>query len=153
MLSIKKSKSFSRNPAKARKANASDGPHVERQFDQDTLERAREIASHYRVVIEAAESQFVGWSLEMPGVLAEGSTAEECVKEVYKALEFTVATLLDDGEHPPIPYSEQDNRTAQINVRVTPEEKSTLEQTSRRRGFKGVSDFVRFVALHESAAK
>jgi predicted RNase H-like HicB family nuclease len=153
MLSTKKSKSFSKNPAKARKARASDDPRVERQFDQDILKRAREIAAHYRVAIEAAGSEFVGWSLEMPGVLAEGSTPEECVKEMYKALEFTVATLLAEGERPPTPYSEQENRTSQINVRVTPEEKETLEQTSRRRGFKGVSDFVRFVALHESAAK
>jgi hypothetical protein len=34
-------------------------------------------------------------------------------------------------------------RPAQINVRLTPEEKLLLEETARQEGFKGLSDFIR----------
>lgn len=38
-------------------------------------------------------------------------------------------------------------RTQQVNVRLTPEEKVILEGTARRKGFEGLSDFIRAAAL------
>ncbi|MBI4579842.1 MAG: DUF1778 domain-containing protein [Planctomycetes bacterium] len=82
----------------------------------------------------------------MPGVLADGATSEECLKATYRALELSVATLLELGQRPPTPHWKRE-RTAQINIRLTPEEKLVLEEAGRQRGFKGVSDFVRSSAL------
>lgn len=41
-------------------------------------------------------------------------------------------------------------RTMKMNVRLTAEEKAILEGTARRKGFEGLSDFMRAAAL-ESA--
>ena len=124
--------------------------HIDQAFDPAILERARQIASRYRVVTEATrEGGFLGWSLEMPSTLAEGASAEECVRNTYEALGWAVAELLESGERPPVPHSEQPKRTTQINIRVTPEEKLLMEEKSRHWGFKGLSDFIRALILHE----
>ena len=102
------------------------------------------------VIEPASTSGFIGWSIEMPGVLANGKTAVECTEATYEALEMAVATLLEMGQRPPNPRSKREKRTAQINVRVSASEKLVLEEAADRRGFEGISDFVRTTALRES---
>lgn len=60
-----------------------------------------------------------------------------------------VACLLEEGQRPPTPAGEG-TRTAQVNVRLTSEEKVLLETAAKRKGFSGLSDFVRAAAI-ESA--
>lgn len=122
---------------------------LEKTFDQITSARAREIAEQYRVVLEPNEDSWLGWSLEMPGVLAEGETKEKCLSEIYKALTFTLSVLLREGETPPTPLKERERRSIQVNVRLSPGEKLILEQAARRQGFKGLADFLRFAGLQE----
>ncbi len=57
-----------------------------------------------------------------------------------------MACLLEDGQKPPTPAREG-TRTQQVNVRLTAEEKAVLETTAKRKGFKGLSDFLRSAAL------
>jgi uncharacterized protein (DUF1778 family) len=38
----------------------------------------------------------------------------------------------------------------QVNVRVTAEEKALLEATARRKGYSGLSDFIRAAALEST---
>jgi hypothetical protein len=59
------------------------------------------------------------------------------------------SVLLEQGQNPPAPASEG-TRTQQVNVRLTSEGKLLLESTAKRKGFKGLSDFIRTAAL-ESA--
>jgi uncharacterized protein (DUF1778 family) len=54
----------------------------------------------------------------------------------------TVAFMLSRGETPPVPAGEA-RRTAQVNIRITPQEKSLLEQVALSHGYHGVSDYVR----------
>ena len=56
------------------------------------------------------------------------------------------AAMLERGEAPPPPAS-QGGRTAQVNVRLTAEEKLALEAAASREGFTGVSEFVRAKVL------
>lgn len=122
-----------------------------RPFDETILKQARRIAGRYRVVIEpAGKSGFIGWSIEMPGVLADGETATTCTQATYEALELAVATLLELGQPPPVPRSKREKRTGQINIRVSASEKLILEEAAEQRGFEGISDFVRTSALRES---
>ena len=59
----------------------------EQPFSSQILRRARAIAREYSLVIEPdAELGFVGRSLEMPGVLADGQTAAKCVAETRNAI-------------------------------------------------------------------
>lgn len=118
-----------------------------KSFDAKLLKRANQIAARYKVVIEPdPHVGFIGWSIEMPGVLADGKTPAKCIEAVYDALETAVATLIEAGQRPPIP-SAKSRRKAQVNIRVTPEEKLVLQEGAAQRGFQGISDFVRAAAL------
>lgn len=126
---------------------------IDRPFDAGILKRAREIVGRYRLILEEdPEVGFLGRSIELPGVMADGPTPEKCVKEVREALAGVVATMLEAGESPPIPASEE-RRTDQVNIRLTSEEKLLLEEAARRKGFRGVSDYVRTVTLQDLLRK
>ena len=83
-------------------------------------------------------------AIEMPNVMVHGSSPNQCEKKAREALGFAVATLIDQGRAPPLAAKK---RVAQVNVRLTAEEKLFLEETARREGFKGLSDFIRHLAL------
>ena len=123
---------------------------LDRAFASDVLRQARELASEYRIILEQEpELGFVGHALEMPGVMADGKTPTECVEQVREAAAGAVATMIEQGQMPPRPAGEK-KRQAQLNLRVTDEEKLVLEEAASRRGFRGVSDFVRDAALHRA---
>lgn len=137
-------------PAKSRrsskKSRGREAP-LDRPFDPAIEGRARELAERYRLVLEPEpDVGFVGHGLEMPSVFADGPSAEECVRATRDALTVAVATMLEMGMRPPAPAAKR-ARQAQINVRLTAEEKLVLEDSARRAGFRGVSDFVRAAAL------
>ena len=110
--------------------------------------RAREIASHYQIIIWSESGEYYGQGLELPTTYGDGRTPDECVANVREALEATVAYLLEKGRIPPTPAMLSDaGRTEEINVRVSAEEKIRLEGLARARGFRGVADYVRSRAL------
>jgi predicted RNase H-like HicB family nuclease len=128
------------------KSAKSSSKKIDRQFDPAVLRRARDIASRYQIIIQEEDGEFYGRGLEMPGVMNDGSTPAECVKATRESLTTAVAYLLESGKAPPAPASEN-RRSEQINVRLTPEERLLLEDAARRKGFRGVSDFVRSASL------
>ncbi len=144
---------MSRKPAKSSSRPRRKAPVREplnRAFSPDILRRAHELAADYRIILEAdAELGFVGHVLEMPGVMADGRTPTECVAAVREAAGASVGVMLEQGQSPPRPAGER-KRQAQLNFRVTDEEKLVLEEAANRRGFRGVSEFVRDAALHRA---
>ena len=76
----------------------------------------------------------------------DGKTANQCIENTREALTAAVAYLLEEGQRPPQPASEG-TRTMQVNVRLTAEEKALLEVTAKRKGFTGLSDYVRAAAM------
>lgn len=111
------------------------------------MNRAREIARAYRLVLQPSERLgYVGHTVEVPTVFADGPTPERCVKAVIEAQTGYVAMLLEAGEAPPAPASAA-KREAQINIRVTAEEKMILEDGARRGGYRNVSEFMRTASL------
>lgn len=76
----------------------------------------------------------------------DGKTPDECVKRTQEAMAVAVAVLLERGQTPPLPVSEA-RRSEQINVRLTQEEKLLMEHSARARGFRGISDYLRSLAL------
>ena len=140
----RESRKLSKPPARKR------GAALDRPFDAPILRRARQIAGSYRLILEPDEDMgYVGRSLELPTVFADGKTPAACIRATLEALTTAVATLLELGEHPPL-AAKEGRRQAQINIRVSAEEKLVLEETARRNGFRGVSDFVRSAALDRS---
>jgi predicted RNase H-like HicB family nuclease len=110
------------------------------------LDRARRIADAYQVVMWFEDGEYYGRGVELPGTFADGKTPDQCMRNTREAFVATVATMLEDGLAPP-PAASEGTRTEQVNVRLTAEEKVTLEAAARRNGFRGVSDFVRSAAL------
>jgi predicted RNase H-like HicB family nuclease len=119
---------------------------IDRPFDQKILARAREIAESYQLILHFEDGEYYGRAVEMPHVMNDGKTPDECVAATRDILTTAIAYMLETGQVPPSPASE-DRRTQQINIRLTAEEKLLLEEASRARGFRGVSDFVRAACL------
>lgn len=127
------------------------GEAIDRPFAPAVLAKAAQVAGRYRVVMEAdSQVGYVGRTVEMPMVMADGSTPQACFDAVRDATIAAVATILEMRQVPPGAASEW-KRTAQINVRVTDEERQKLEDAARRHGFRGVSDFLRTTALAKTA--
>jgi predicted RNase H-like HicB family nuclease len=119
---------------------------LNRPFDPEILRRARRIAESYQIIIEFEDGEYYGRGLELPNVMNDGKTPDECVEKTRDILTTAVAYLLETGQTPPSPASEN-KRTEQINIRLTPDEKIRLEEAARNKGFRGVSDFVRIASL------
>jgi predicted RNase H-like HicB family nuclease len=133
------------------KARASHGTVPSGPFAPAVQRRAQATAESYRLILEPdGKGGFVGRALELPTVFERGASADECVRNTRTALTVAVATLLELGQRPPAP-SGQGVREAQINIRLSSEEKLLLEESARRSGFRGVSDYVRSMVLAESA--
>lgn len=121
-------------------------------FDPKILARAKRIAHGYRIIIERhADLGYKARSLEIPTAFADGRTPNACVKAMEDALVATIATILVNNKRPPL-SSRQAKTGAQINIRVNMLDKLLLEEAAEERGFKGVSDFVRTVAIRKAQA-
>ena len=102
--------------------------------------------SRYQVLVSFEDGEYYGRGLELPGVMADGKTPAACYAATREAMQFTVATMLEDGRTPPPPASEG-QRTEQVNIRLTPEEKLEIEKAAQQRGFRGLADFLRASAI------
>ena len=121
---------------------------LDRPFDPAILKRAEEIAARYQIVIEAdPEVGYFGHVREMPGVMGDGRTPTACVKMTREGAVVAVAYTLECGEEPPAAAAD-DERTEQINLRVTSGEKYRMQEAARQQGFRGISDFVRTTTLN-----
>lgn len=116
------------------------------RLTSDALKKARELVERYQIVLAFEDGAWFGRALEMPMVFGEGPSPGACVRGTREALAVAAATMIDQGEAPPSP-ARQGIRSEQVNVRLTPEEKAILEAAARRRGFRGLSDFIRAGAL------
>ena len=119
---------------------------IDRPFAAQLLKDAGRIAADYQVILNCQDGHWYGRGLELPRVFGDGKTADECIQDTQEALRGAVAFMLEQGQRPPTPAREG-TRTQQVNVRLTAEEKAVLETTAKRKGFKGLSDFLRAAAL------
>jgi predicted RNase H-like HicB family nuclease len=134
-------------PKTSRKSSpTSKAPEPPRGFPPALLRRARAIALGYRLIIEPSENGFVGRTVEQPGVLGFGTTPEACAADTVRVQSFEVCILLERGQSPPA-FAGVARRNLQLNLRLSTDEKLTMEQAARKHGYRSVSDFVREAAL------
>jgi len=119
---------------------------VDRPFDAAIMAKAKAIAQEYQVILACEDGRWYGRGLELPNIHGDGKTAGQCVESTREAFAGWVAYLLEEGQRPPTAASEG-TRTMQVNVRLTAEEKALLEVTAKRKGYSGLSDFVRAAAI------
>lgn len=129
----------------AKSKNSRKGP-VDRPFDPAILKKARVIADQFQVILRREDGEWYGRGLELPNAHEDGRTPDECVKKTREMFVTVVAYLLEEGEIPPKPASEE-VRDQQVNIRLTTEEKLRLEESAMQAGFRGVSDFMRSKSL------
>lgn len=133
---------------RSRKNSAS---KIDAPFEAALWKQAADLAAGYRLVIQRdPDVGYLGRAIEMPLVMADGSTIARCAASTLEALTTAIATMLERGERPPQPAS-QEKRTAQVNIRLTEEEKLHLEEIAQRLGYRGVSDYVRATVLKEAS--
>src|SRR2546423_8610896 len=89
---------------------------IDRPFDPPILRRAREMSEHYQVVLQHEDGEYFGRCLEMPLVMGDGKTADECVKSVREAIKVAIAYLIEQGRKPPAAAADQ-TRSTQVNIR------------------------------------
>jgi predicted RNase H-like HicB family nuclease len=112
--------------------------------------KAKQIADEYRIILERDDRLgYMGSSVEIPTVFADGQTPDKCYRAIHEALMVAVATIIESGQKPPLPAS-SGKRTVQVNVRLTAQEKLLLTDEAMRFGFKGISDFIRSSALRNN---
>jgi predicted RNase H-like HicB family nuclease len=119
---------------------------IDRPSDAKVMAKAKKIAGQYQVILAFEDGHCYGRGLELPGIHGDGKTVRQCVKNTREAFAGWVAYLFEQGQRPPAPAREG-TRIAQVNVRLTAEEKVLLEATAKRKGFTGLSDFVRAAAM------
>jgi predicted RNase H-like HicB family nuclease len=119
---------------------------LRKPFRSEILQRAAVLAEHYQIILECDQGQWHGRGLELPHVFGDGATPELCIQSTRQALTAAVAYLLEKGSNPPSP-ARNGKRTQQVNVRLTAEEKTLLEAVAHRKGFQGLSDYLRAAAL------
>ena len=139
----------SSTPTPSAKNRATNSRSLSRPFAADVFAQATSVVGGYQIIVSHEAGHWYGHGLEMPHVFGDGSTPEACIADTQQALTVAIAYLLEQGQSPPAPAS-SGKRTQQVNVRLTAEEKAVLEGTARRKGFEGLSDFMRAAAL-ESA--
>ncbi len=116
-------------------------------FRPAILQEARAIARGYKLTIEKSERLgYIGSSVELPTVFADGDTPEKCYEATQEALSVAVATMLEAGQTPPQAAAFM-KRTTQVNVRLTHEEKAMSASAAAKAGFKGLGDFIRTTVL------
>ncbi len=133
------------------KSKNSRGPDkaIDRPFDKAVLAKAKAIVQQYQIVLEFEGGEWYGHGLELPGAHGDGKTPRAAVDDTRAAMVAVVGYMLEENQRPPAPAREA-QRTEQVNVRLTAEEKAVLEGRSRARGFRGLSDFIRTTVLAET---
>lgn len=133
------------NRSKQKKAHSAENEiPLDRPFDKELYESARQQATRYRVILEQENHAYIGRVAEFPRVFVSAESAEECVNKLRAALTSVIATMLERNMRPPLPISE---RREQVNTRLSPEEKETVEAAYREAGFNSLSDFARYAML------
>lgn len=132
--------------AKQKKQNKKLDLH--RPFDPKILARAEAIVARYGIVIRWLDDEqcYFGRGVELPMAMGDGKTEAECLESTRKSLVLSVATILEQGERPPLP-ADVGARTEQVNIRLSRTEKQTMEEAASAGGFRSVSDYIRVKAL------
>src|SRR4051812_22991531 len=96
------------------------------QASQGTIAAARQAMREYTFLIEPDEELgFVGSAMEMPTVMSDGRSRNECVADLEFALETALGAMVEQGKPLPDPVSSA-TRSEQVNIRLTAREKQLL---------------------------
>lgn len=85
-------------------------------------------------------------------LVSVADTPEEALEESLLQSALVIVEMRQDGIPPPEPLAGLP-RDQQVNIRLTAEERLTLESLANREGFRSVSDYVRSAALGRTSPR
>ena len=132
----------------SRKSKSSAKLDPARPFDPAIWAKAESIARRYQVLTwyDEDEKAYFGRCVEYPQCMSDGDTPAERDAMVHEAATLCVATMLEQGQRPPLPARDQ-VRTQQVNLRLSRAEKHLIEEAARSEGFRGIADYLRVKVL------
>ncbi len=111
---------------------------------------ARAMFAHrYQLVIKPAKDDsgsYVGFAMELRNVIGHGATHKECQENTLNAIVDAVVQIQENDGIPPQPAAER--RVFQVNVRLTSNERTVLEQAAIANKIT-LSEYIRNVVLAE----
>lgn len=119
----------------------------DRPFDPSLLKQAAATAARYRITLEPDDDAYTARAVEFPTIFTSAPTPNDCDAKIRQMLTIAVATMLEMGQRPPLPAAK---RRVQVNIRLSADEKTRLEEAAHHAGFRGLSEYIRFAALHMS---
>lgn len=128
------------------KRRASRGKSIQRSSVDPA--QARRLAGAYELLVYSHAGGFRGHAVEMPQTFGQGRTEESARRNTRAAIIAALSAMIKKGQTPPVPASMR-RRTRQVNIRLSAIEKQALEERARRKGYNGISDYLRAVALGE----
>ena len=116
-----------------------------RPFAAPVLARAKKTVDDYRFSFWRQDGRFIAQCVELD-TLGVGPTAPAALAEARALAITAAAVLIESRKRLPLPAAAQD-RTVQVNIRLSPAEKPAIEDAARSGGFRGISDFLRIRGL------
>ena len=116
-----------------------------RPFSATVLAKARQAVEEYRFAFWRQDGRFVAQCVELD-TLGVGATSQAALAEARNLALTAAAVLIESRQRLPLPATAQ-ARTVQINIRLSPTEKRTIEEAARSGGFRGISDYLRIRGL------
>lgn len=117
----------------------------DRPFTPAVLDKARKAVDDYRFAFWREDGRFVAQCVELD-TLGVGATSHAALAEARDLAITAAATLVESHKRLPLPASSQ-QRTVQVNIRLSPAEKHAIEDAAKSGGFRGISDFLRIRGL------
>ncbi len=115
---------------------------------EEIMREANRIVSRYSIVLHKVADGYIGYSYMLPAVIGHGKTRADCLESTMDSQISVVATMLERDEDPP----RAQTRNMQINIRLTPQEKDSLQQLAERHGYQNLSSFVREKLLETNSS-
>ncbi len=110
------------------------------------IRAAKALAGQYKITVWKEDDGWYGRCVELPNCMGDGADAEAAINSTRAAIVAGLSADLAAGIPAPIPAREG-VRSEQVNVRLSPDERTLIEANATRAGFKGLADYIRAVAI------
>ncbi len=107
---------------------------------------ARKLAREYKYTVWPEDGECWSRCVELPHCLGDGKDVESAIEAARETVVAGLAADLAAGMPAPHPAREG-VRSEQVNVRLSADERATIEANAQRAGFKGMADYIRIMAL------
>ncbi len=108
--------------------------------------KAAKLAKEYKYTVWPEDGEWWSRCVELPHCMGDGKDVESAIEAARETVAAGLAADLAAGMPAPHPAREG-VRSEQVNIRLSADERATIEANAQRAGFKGMADYIRIMAL------